>query len=113
VVEGRQKDPQGYCHISEDQFNDIKELICGRIFDNNCKEQCCNEIDGIIRNLTTTTYSSYRVSENLQQDGPIFCDPLLVANVGPLRFPAPAMKALRNVDAQIPVRTLQFPNNVN
>jgi hypothetical protein len=111
IIPQRQDSPQGYGHITDEQFNIIKELICGRVLDPNCQQQCREEIDGIIEKLKTTTYVSYDVSKSSQNDAPIFCDPLLAANLGPLDFPAPAMQALRNVDAQVPVCTQSFPNN--
>ena len=112
LVPNRQKAPQGYSHISDDQFDEIKSFICDHV-PNSFKNVVGEEIDQMVTNLKTTPYSSYLISDSPEDNSRIFCNPLLQTSIGPVGFPAPAMQSLRNVDAQVPVRSLPYPTNVH
>ncbi len=112
LVPDRQKAPQGYSHISDAQYDEIKSLICAHVPDS-FKNLVEDEIDKMVTNLKATPYSSYRISDGIEDSSRIFCDPLLQTSAGPVGFPAPAMQSLRNVDAQVPIRSLPYPSNVH
>ena len=97
-----------YNLISNEQIGAIEDLICNRVQDTACRRQLLDELNKMIENLRTSVYLSY----NFGDDRSIFRDPLLATNDSAFAFPAPAMQALRNVDAQVPVRTLPYPNNI-
>ena len=112
LVPDRQKAPQGYSHISDTQYDEIKSLICAHVPDS-FKNLVEDEIDKMVTNLKATPYSSYLISDGIEDSSRIFCDPLLQTSTGPVGFPAPAMQSLRNVDAQVPIRSLPYPSNVH
>ena len=111
LVPGRQNAPQEFSHINDAQLDDIKGLISDHV-PAHLKLQVEAEIDAMIKNLKTTPYSSYRVSDDMDDSSRIFCNPLLAVSTGAVGFPAPAMQSLRNVDAQVSVRSMPYPGNV-
>ena len=113
TVPNKQSSPQGYDKITDDQFSEIKGFICNRVHDDACRQQLSDDLDKMIATLKNgTKYNFYEVGNNVEDIIHIFRDPLLTTNDSPFAFPAPAMQALRNVDAQVPVRTLPYPNNI-
>ena len=89
------------------------DIAGGRSISDSFKNLVEDEIDEMVTNLKATPYSSYLISDGIEDSSRIFCDPLLQTSTGPVGFPAPAMQSLRNVDAQVPIRSLPYPSNVH